>query len=282
MRRMLIFIAGTKGGVGKSFASAMLAGAAEDLGLSLTVYDTDNENRTLATLMKEHCRFLDEQKETYPLDEVINSLYELSPVTVTIVDMKAGTSRSTQEWFSSVPWDALRKIDVDVYVAGCVTSDPDSVRTFGPWLEYFHNIDFPVHYLLIKNAKDGDNFFVCDSLLEPGMREMELDYSVFFISPIEQEYIGKLNNNDILLRDYLHGKGPKTLLPTIMQKSRLRNHYYAITDQFIEFFASRMEANDRNESRQKILTSVQKRIALRSGAQPDELEKEEKTKSKGN
>ena len=143
MRRMLIFIAGTKGGVGKSFASAMLAGAAEDLGLSLTVYDTDNENRTLATLMKEHCRFLDEQKETYPLDEVINSLYESSPVTVTIVDMKAGTSRSTQEWFSSVPWDALRKIDVDVYVAGCVTSDPDSVRTFGPWLEYFHNIDFP-------------------------------------------------------------------------------------------------------------------------------------------
>lgn len=179
MRRMLIFIAGTKGGVGKSFASAMLAGAAEDLGLSLTVYDTDNENRTLATLMKTHCRFLDERKETYPLDEVINSLYESSPATVTIVDMKAGTSRSTQEWFSSVPWDALRKIDVDVYVAGCVTSDPDSVRTFGPWLEYFHNIDFPVHYLLIKNAKDGDNFFVCDSLLEPGMREMELDYSVF-------------------------------------------------------------------------------------------------------
>lgn len=61
-----------------------------------------------------------------------------------------------------------------------------------------------------------------------------------------------------------------------------RNHYYAITDQFIEFFASRMEANDRTESRQKILTSVQKRIALRSGAQPDEHEKEETAKSKGN
>ena len=59
---------------------------------------------------------MDERKETYPLDEVINSLYESSPATVTIVDMKAGTSRSTQEWFSSVPWDALRKLDVDVYV----------------------------------------------------------------------------------------------------------------------------------------------------------------------
>ena len=116
MRRMLIFIAGTKGGVGKSFASVMLAGAALDLGLSLRMYDTDNENRTLSTLMKTNCRFLDEH-ETYPLDEVVNSLYESSPVSVTIVDMKAGTSRSTQEWFLSVPWDAVRKIDVDVYVA---------------------------------------------------------------------------------------------------------------------------------------------------------------------
>lgn len=139
---MRFFVAGTKGGVGKSFASAMLAGAAEDLGLSRPFMIRTMRTGRFATLMKEHCRFLDEQKETYPLDEVINSLYESSPVTVTIVDMKAGTSRSTQEWFSSVPWDALRKLDVDVYVAGCVTSDPDSVRTFGPWLEYFHNIVF--------------------------------------------------------------------------------------------------------------------------------------------
>ena len=276
MRRMLIFIAGTKGGVGKSFASVMLAGAALDLGLSLRMYDTDNENRTLSTLMKTNCRFLDEH-ETYPLDEVVNSLYESSPVSVTIVDMKAGTSRSTQEWFLSVPWDAVRKIDVDVYVAGCVTSDPDSVRTFGPWLDYFHRIDFPVHFLLIKNAKEGDNFFVCTSLLEPGMREMALNYTAFFISPIEQEYIGKLNNNDICLRDYLHGKGPKELLPTIMQKSRLRNHYYAITDQFVDFFVSKMESGDMNDSRKKIHTAVQKRIALRAGMQAGKSERKTET-----
>ena len=134
-----------------------------------------------------------------------------------------------------------------------MTSDPDSVRTFGPWLDYFRRIDFPVHFLLIKNAKEGDNFFVCTSLLEPGMREMALNYTAFFISPIEQEYIGKLNNNDICLRDYLHGKGPKELLPTIMQKSRLRNHYYAITDQFVDFFVSKMESGDMNDSRKKFI-----------------------------
>ena len=55
----------------------MLAGAAEDLGLSLTVYDTDNENRTLATLMKEHCRFLDEQNKYLNMCAIV--MTELSP-----------------------------------------------------------------------------------------------------------------------------------------------------------------------------------------------------------
>ena len=109
------------------------------------------------------------------------------------------------------------------------------------------------------------------------MREMALNYTAFFISPIEQEYIGKLNNNDICLRDYLHGKGPKELLPTIMQKSRLRNHYYAITDQFVDFFVSKMESGDMNDSRKKIHTAVQKRIALRAGMQAGKSERETET-----
>lgn len=265
MRKMLIFIAGTKGGVGKSFASLMLASAAMDLELPLTVYDTDNENRTVSELLGEHCQFLDEQHATYPLDAVINSLYEDSPAVVTIVDMKAGTSRSTQEWFSSVPWEALRKIDVDVHVAGCLTSDPDSVRTFVPWFDYFRKIDFPVHYLVVKNEKDGDDFFACTTLLEPAMRILKLNYMEFLIPPIEQEYINTLNNHNITLRRYLH-ENPPEILPTIMQKSRLRNHYLAITDPFIDFYASKMTAEDRTDSRKRLIASAQKRIALRKGA----------------
>ena len=103
MRRIVIYIAGTKGGVGKSFAAIMLAGAAMDLELPYLVFDTDSENRTVSELLKGNTEFLDELQEHYPLDSVVNCLYSDSPAQVIIVDMKAGTSRTTQEWFSSVP-----------------------------------------------------------------------------------------------------------------------------------------------------------------------------------
>lgn len=261
MRRILIFIAGTKGGVGKSFTTIMLAGAAKDLALPLRIFDTDNENQTVFELLKGEADFLDEIADQYPLDDVINSLYAENPAIVTIVDMKAGTSRSTQEWFASVPWDDLRRLDLDVYVVGCVTSDPDSVRTFVPWLEYFRRIDFPVEYLIIKNEKDGDHFFTCTSLLEPAMQKLKLHYQIFNFPAIEQDYINALNNNNLTLRE--HMMGGHRVLSTIMQKSRLRNHYFAITDQLILFFATKMGDAEFCDNRDQILKNINKRIALK-------------------
>ncbi len=288
MRRIVIYIAGTKGGVGKSFAAIMLAGAAMDLELPYLVFDTDSENRTVSELLKGNTEFLDELQEHYPLDSVVNCLYSDSPAQVIIVDMKAGTSRSTQEWFSSVPWDIIRKTQVDVYVAGCITSDPDSVRTFIPWLDYFRKIDFPVRYLIFKNEKDGKEFPICTLKLEPAMRKLKLQYTEFRFPAIEQEYINLLNNNNLTLRDHVHGKNDK-ILPTIMQKSRLRNHYFSMTDQILEFFASRMEASELTGIRAMLVEATRKRIAFRKGELIEESGSEEennagtsKKQSKGN
>lgn len=266
MKRLVIFVAGTKGGVGKSFAAIALAGAAADLKLSYIVYDTDNENRTVSELLKDHTEFLDETSEKYPLDAAINSLFDGSEVKVTIVDMKAGTSRSTQEWFSSVPWEMIAKTDVEIYVAGCITSDPDSVRTFVPWFEYFRHIVFPVNYLIIKNEKDGEHFYTCNSLLEPVMQKLKLNYSVFVFPAIEQEYINILNNSSLTLRGHMLGEDKK-VLSTVMQKSRLRNHYLTITDPLVLFFASRMDKSEFDDSGTKVFRAAQRRTALRSARQ---------------
>jgi hypothetical protein len=257
MKPMLIFIAGTKGGVGKSFTAIMLAGAAMDLGLSLTVYDTDNENRTLGVLMPEQSTFLDETSEQYPLDEVINGLFADTCSDVTIVDMKAGTSRSTQEWFLSVPWDDLQNADIDVYVVGCITSDPDSVRTFVPWLTYFRDINLTVHFLIVKNLMDGDHFFSYSSLLEPAMKKLNINYQVFIFHAVEQKYINTLNENNLTIRVHINSK--PTVLTTVMQKSRLRKHYFAITDQFVEFFATKLGTEEMNDARKQLLQSIRKR-----------------------
>ncbi len=262
MKPMLIFIAGTKGGVGKSFTSIMLAGAAMDLGLSLTVYDTDNENRTLGVLMPEQSTFLDETREQYPLDGVINGCFSDTLSDVTIVDMKAGTSRSTQGWFLSVPWEDLQNADIDVYVVGCVTSDPDSVRTFVPWLTYFRDINLTVNFLIVKNLMDGDNLFTYYSLLEPAMEKFKVNYKIFVFPAIEQEYINTLNTNNLTIRKHLNGK--PEVLTTVMQKSRLRRHYFALTDQLVEFFVEKLCLEEMNDERNTVLQNAWKRMSRRT------------------
>ena len=260
MKQTLIFVAGTKGGVGKSFAAMMLASAALDLELPVLIYDTDDENRTVSTMMKEHSLFLDEASEQYPLDNVINSLFLEDQRKITIVDMKAGTSRTTQEWFSSVPWEELKNIDVEIFVTGCLTSDPDSVKTFVPWLEYFRDIDFPINYLLIKNEKDGELFFTSETLLEPIIQKLKLPHTVFVFPAIEQKYINSLNNRGVSLRQHYLGHAPD-ILNTIMQRSRMRNHYYSITDPLIMFYALRMDEAPDNPA----FLHAKRRTALRKG-----------------
>ena len=260
MKQTLIFVAGTKGGVGKSFAAMMLASAALDLELPVLIYDTDDENRTVSTMMKEHSLFLDEASEQYPLDNVINSLFLEDQRKITIVDMKAGTSRTTQEWFSSVPWEELKNIDVEIFVTGCLTSDPDSVKTFVPWLEYFRDIDFPINYLLIKNEKDGELFFTSETLLEPIIQKLKLPHTVFVFPAIEQKYINSLNNRGVSLRQHYLGHAPD-ILNTIMQRSRMRNHYYSITDPLVMFYAQRMEKAPDNPA----FLHAKRRTALRKG-----------------
>ncbi len=280
MKRMLFFVAGTKGGVGKSFFCTMFAGAAMDLNLSVRLYDTDEENQTLTTLMRKDCIFLNGQDETYPLDTVINHLLAQPPVNVTIVDMKAGTSRSTQDWFSSIPWDELKQIDLEVYLVGCVTADFDSVKTIAPWLDYFRKIDFPVKFLLIKNEKDGKDFFACNSALLYVLQREKMEHTVFTIPPLEQTYMTDLNSEATTVRDYLNGNGPEDLLPSIMQRSRLRKHYLTITDPMILFMTDRIPADELTEQQQQKKAESEKRLKQRCGASNKNAEEKQKTPTK--
>ena len=142
----------------------------------------------------------------------------------------------------------------------CLTSDPDSVKTFVPWLEYFRKIDFPVHYLLIKNEKDGELFFTSETLLEPIIQKLKLPHTVFVFPAIEQEYINSLNNHGVPLREHYLGNAPD-ILNTIMQRSRMRNHYYSITDPIVMFYAQRMEKVPETPA----YLHAKRRTALRKG-----------------
>ena len=264
MKPHICFFAGTKGGVGKSFAACQLVAAAEDLGLTVGVFDSDSENSTLKNLLKEKADFLDDVREDYPLDKVISAVYRENPPDLVVVDMKAGTSRSTLEWFASVPWDDLLQV-ADICIVGSLTADPDASRTLIPWLLYFDNLAIQVEFLMILNEKDGRDFSIYRKLIPPCVEELPQCRSSEITFPaMDKNYISALNNARISLKAAITTEKEKISLNSIMAQSRLRNFYRTCTDPLIRFiFRWIPDEEGTAEQRQKAM-EAERRIQMRS------------------
>ena len=63
MKQRICFVAGTKGGVGKTFAACQMVAAAEELELSVAAFDSDTENSTLKNMLPGQTEFLDDTKD---------------------------------------------------------------------------------------------------------------------------------------------------------------------------------------------------------------------------
>lgn len=229
--KTIIFIAGTKGGVGKSTLAQYLYSAATELAIDVNLYDSDSENKTLVSLI-DSVVFLDDTNDSYPLDKVINDALDSQDDFLSIVDMKAGTSRSTQDWFKEVPWDLLKISDINIYIAGCVTSDPDSSRTLGTWLDYFSIME-QVKFLVIKNEKDGTDF----SAFENGLETIFLgaNYPILTFKAMDKTYQSDLNNNRFLLKDVVNGTKSVPGRAGKMTQSRYKSYYDSYINSLKDF-----------------------------------------------
>lgn len=230
--KKLFFIAGTKGGIGKTTCAIYLANAAEDCGKKVKVYDSDSENKTLVNLMK-NAVYLDDSDEDFPLDPIINDvLDENDENEIFIVDMKAGTSRTTHQWFNEVPWVELSEGGIKVYVVGCVTSDPDSSKTFSGWVGYF--ADKSVNLLICKNEKDGTDFEYYNTTLSEIIRRRA--GKEFTFRGINDQYQSDLNKAGVMLRDIVQGKKRLENRCGKMELSRMRTYYHGFVDPLKELF----------------------------------------------
>ena len=265
MKPHICFIAGTKGGVGKSFAACQLVAAAEDLEWSVAAFDSDTENSTLKTLLPGKTEFLDDANDDYPLDKVISSVSEGSAPNLTVVDMKAGTSRSSMEWFACVPWDKLL-VQVDVCILCSVTVDPDAARTLSPWLIYFDTLGVPVEYIIVKNAKDGRDFSFYESMIPGCLADLKqcLHTEINFPA-LDKNYISILNNAKLTLKAATTTDRSKTSLKTVMAQARLTNYYHACTDPLIAVMAQWIPESELTENQRHTITQAIKRTQLRSG-----------------
>ena len=265
MKPHICFIAGTKGGVGKSFAACQMVGAAEDLGMSVAAFDSDAENSTLKTLLPGKTEFLDDTNDDYPLDKVISSVFKDTVPDLTVVDMKAGTSRSSMEWFAAVPWDKLL-VRADVCIICSVTVDPDASRTLSPWLVYFDSLGIPVEYIIVKNSRDGRDFSFYESMIPGCLSDLKQCLHTEIVFPaLDKNYISILNNAKLTLKAATTTDRSKTSLKTIMAQARLTNFYHACTDPLIAVMAEWIPETERTENQKQTIAQANKRTQLRNG-----------------
>ena len=265
MKPHICFVAGTKGGVGKSFAACQLVAAAEDLGMTVTAFDSDTENSTLKNLLPGKTKFLDDTNNDYPLDDVISSVFEATVPDFTVVDMKAGTSRSSMEWFAAVPWDKLLA-RAEICILCSVTVDPDAARTLSPWLVYFDRLSIPVEYIIVKNAKDGKDFSFYDGIIPACITDMKhCRHSEIIFPALDKNYISILNNSKLTLKAAITTDRSTTSLKTVMAQARLTNFYHACTDPLMMIMARWIPAEDRTEEQKRVIAKTEERIRLDNG-----------------
>lgn len=267
MKTRICFVAGTKGGVGKTFAACQMVAAAEELGLSITAFDSDTENSTLKSMLPGQAEFLDDTNDDYPLDEVISAACQETPSDLILVDMKAGTSRSTMDWFAAVPWeDLLRKAEICILCS--VTVDPDASRTLSPWLVYFDGLHVPVEYIIIRNAKDGKDFSFYTGIIPQSLADLKLaKHSEIEFPAMDKNYVSILNNARLTLKAAVTTGRERTRLNTVMAQARLLNFYHAFSDPLITLMAQWIPQEEQTESRKQVISQAQKRIRLRNALQ---------------
>lgn len=181
----LFVIAGTKGGIGKSYFATFLIDVAFRNKFQVHVFDADEENRTLTNLYQKvsgiEIRGIVRRGVDYPLDFIVNEIAETERKAagdeagnhIYVVDMKAGTSDEALNWIQAFPIDELSGWGVEIFIAGCFTSDLDSVLTFLPWTVAFSSLaeQNKIKFIVVKNLYHGEDFGFYDENLRLALEE---------------------------------------------------------------------------------------------------------------
>ncbi len=237
----LFIIAGTKGGIGKTFVATLLCDVALEAGHRVVLFDCDDENRSLrssyrdppAGLELEEVALDSDQEVEYPLDHIINRVMDreeenqtAGKETVYIADMKAGTSFRTISWMSILPFDLFRKRNIQVNLLGVVTSEIDSVATFALWVKTYleEAKKGNLRLLVVQNEFQQNNFEFFTQKLAPMLMPLP-DFRTIRLGMFMTQNMKRIRAMHTTLGRVA---SQKTLIPEFQFMDELRcNSYFA-------------------------------------------------------
>lgn len=239
-------IAGTKGGIGKTFIASLLGDMALQRGIKTVLYDCDDENHTLedsysgkmdnltvCPIAIDSARDMD-----YPLDRVINDIISLEESNefenaIYIADMKAGTSSKTMQWMESLPYDWFEENQINIVLVGVITAEIDSVTTFAVWVRtYLKDIqNGRINLLIIKNDVMQTDFGFYEAKLRPLFRDLPRINEII-LPAMSIKSFKKIRGNNSTVGQVAAGLGEMDFLQP-MERYRCR-HYFQIASGILQ------------------------------------------------
>jgi len=228
----IIFTAGAKGGTGKSTAVRFLVTYLRERGTNPTLFDLDDENRTLSRFFPEAVQVEIKKKSSH--DILVERA--LKGDSLILADLKAGTGREVLDWWLDVPFAELQSLGVGFVCLASVTSSPDSVQSFLNWVTALED---RVSYVVFKNLKDGDYLPDYDESHEALDFRRRFSPHHVVIPRLDEEYVTELERLDLTIAEVLdatdgtssRGKSIGTVLCQLMVRARLRRFQQNIYDQ---------------------------------------------------
>ena len=242
----IIFVAGAKGGTGKSTAICLLVNFLRKQGYNPLLLDMDNENRTLSRFFPEAEKvkidIIDVDGEyshdEYSNDVLINKALEGEKLVV--ADLKAGTGRGTLDWWSKLPFSQLSHIKFICLAS--INNSPDSVQSFFNWANTLQN---RVAYIVCKNKRDGVICADYDESFE-GIRFHETTEKLYEVTiPDFKRYMTELERLNLTTMEVLDaieadatadktitGKRISLELKNLLVRARLEDFQNKIFEQF--------------------------------------------------
>ena len=242
----IVFVAGAKGGTGKSTAICLFVNFLRKQGFDPLLLDMDNENRTLSRFFPEaeqvKLDIIDTDGE-YSHDEYSNDVLinkAIDGAKLVVADLKAGTGRGTLDWWSKLPFNRLSHIKFICLAS--INNSPDSVQSFFNWASTLKN---RVAYIVCKNKRDG---VICADYEESfeGIRFHETTEKLYEVTiPDFKRYMTELERLNLTVTEVLDaldadadtdktitGKEISLELKNLLVRARLEDFQNKIFDQF--------------------------------------------------
>jgi len=229
MGKILNFVTGDKGGIGKSTFSIRCAEYLREKGQRYTGIDSDNANATFKRYFKEDTNFHTiDISNLRNFDAIIEHFQETDMI---LLDTRAASFDLFKKWKDEVNlFDVISdpELNIQINFIPIVTPSKDTVAKLK---EMVNEIGNKVNWIVVKNKYLGENFDIYDNsktrtaILELGAVEIDMPN-------MAPELRDQLEKENMLLHEAIKSEKVK-----ILDKQRYKNYAKAMTDELdkIEF-----------------------------------------------